>query len=751
MDCSNLEPQIIACEDEVPEPDPSLVIVESFCGESFEITVEDDGTGTPGDPLTRIYTVTDDQGNVATCEQSFYGIGSTLAVTSIWPQECVLGNLTVNGNYTPCAPVTMSSISIQFWLDGVYTGVEFAPTINTNNLTWTFATTLSTLIDMGLEFGTGYDLYPFMTLSNGITVLGEELEFGFNNDVQLADQSDPQVTLNDNPDDPTTSMATFCAGTPIFYHGVDPLSNNHFSSISRRQIGGFGGFTDYESFGSNGWVGESLDGFVGNLEEQYPPSPEYPNGYFEAGFEYILQIASANTDDCITWSPVYLEFKVVDCCAPDWEIVSEPSCVVDGEEFTINVILDGPLTEEDIQIIYSYNNDYIFVDYEAIEHPDFLELEITFISNGCTCQGNMLIFDIGLVDCPTPVWIMTHEIPCCDSNCESLELEDWYADPECIMVNGNIAHEFCLEISNDVPIIDVFPQANDATCQVEVSNIEITDDGAGLYTICGYMSFLDPDCVGWTFISLILETENGCCSIEQGFSFPEGCDPEDPCLATDPEIQVVYPGYMTVSLDIPLNQAVTVINHVTGYQEVVLVSTISCGPFGQSPGGVITGGTDCNGIEVTSPMSLSCYPYGGETPYIPYHYELSWGECVWVLTGNYCDELIPALPFNDDDDAGARSDAPDLRLNPSNDEDLKIYPNPLVNSDEIMFDRNNMDQAIQEILIQNIDGKLIESFVPENQEGVFSHQLSRSLKSGVYIVVAKLEDGRTKSAKLIVL
>ena len=751
LDCSNLTPQFIECPEDIPEANPDLVTVESACAWPIDVEVTETGSGYPGDPIIRTYTVNDAVGMEATCVQYFFGSGSTVAVTSAWPTECVLSKFTINGNYFICPSLDIVELELQFWQNGVPSGVGVIPTINSSTNTWTFSSTLTAMEQAGLAIGNEYDIYPFLTLSDGSVILGDELEMGFNNDIRFAAKSDPQVVLNEEEDDLNTSQLTFCAGDTIFYHGIDSLSNNHFVSITRRPVGSPGGYTEYRKFGgpsASGWVGESLDGFTASLQEIFPPDPNFdPPEYFVAGYEYRLQVASSNNPECITWSPIYIEFRVVDCCAPEWELADVPECVVDGEVSALTVILDGPIDSTDIGYIYSSNNDYTVVGHEIIDHENTLELIIYFVSNHCTCEGNSFIFDIDL-SCNSTVWIMTDHIPCCDTDCGFLEIVDWSADEECIVVNGNPGHEFCIEVSSDMSILNVLPGSNNATCQVELSNLEITQPGIdGMYSICGYMAFTDPQCVGFAIVTLVLETESGCCTIQQGFSFPNGCELEEPCLGGAPEIQVIYAGYMTVSLNIPTGQTVVITDLIAGGIELAQVHTILCGPFSVSQGGVVSGGTECNGIEISTPLYLNCHEVEGEVPYIPYHFELVWGGCIWILSGNYCDELIAVQSFQDGgteqrvEENSAKVDTPSGQL--------LVFPNPLGASNILNFDVSKLNQSVQSIQIKDLQGRKIESFVPGNNQQVFSHQLSRSLSPGVYLIMIKLEDGSVSSTKLI--
>ncbi len=748
LDCSNMPWQFITCPDEVTPANTNLVIIESSCAWPVDISISELGTATPGDPFIRTYTVTDPTGEVATCVQGFSGSGSTAAVTGAYPNECVLDKFTLSGTYLVCSPLSIVSLEVQFWETGVATGISLPITVNPDG-TWGYSNSRSNMVAMGLEMGVWYDLYPFLTLSNGDVILGNEYEFGLDNDIYFSTQSDPQVILNTDPDDSNTAQSTFCYGAPIYYHGTDPLSANHFVSIQRRHINSPGSFTDYRKFGTSGWVGESLNGFAADLQEYFPPNSNFnPEEYFVPGYEYRLQVASSNKAECITWSPTYVEFEVVDCCAPDWELVNVPECVVDGEMASLSVILNAPINPDVIGYVFSANNDYNVIGHEVINHQNRLEVVIYFESNHCTCAGEPFAFNMELVGCNNIVLIETDQIRCCDTGCDFLEVVDWSSGAECIIVNGNPAREFCIEIASDVPVLEVFPESNEASCQVELLDLEITPVGLdGMYEVCGYMVFENFDCDGFGIVTLVFETEAGCCTITQGFSFPEGCNLEEPCVEAEPEIQLVYGNEMMVSLNIPFGEIVSVTDHINGTMEMVNVQTIKCAPFFVNQDGEVSGGVDCNGIEITIPSTLDCYGDDGEIVDLPYHFEINWGNCTWILFGRYCDGLIIVRIIREVGLDGGIEEASTMIETSSG--YLRIFPNPLSVSNALNFDASNLNQNIQSIEIRDLQGQKMETIMPENDQKIFSHHFSKPLSSGVYFIIFRLEDGSLTSTKLL--
>ncbi len=670
-----------------------------------------------------------------------------VTTTNITKRNCIAHDFSITGTYNLCPPTTATSIVLEFHRNGSYTGVSVPATVNSDG-TWDFDGIMSTVVlTYGLDFGTWYDIIPVMTTSSGDVIRGDEFVGGVNNDLFFANRSDPRVNVNSSSTNPNIIKTRFCEDDPLFYHGFDPLTNNHFSAIRRKPIGAPGNYGDYRDVG---WVGAPLDGFTGDLRDQYP-------GYFEAGYEYELYIATSNTAECIAWSPTTVIFQVVDCCAPAAEIYSLPECLSQGQTFTIAVIIDAPLTAADIERIYSTNPYFTYVSHVTSASTNNLVVLITFTSNNCSCDGSMLVFDIVLVGCSEPIWIMTDPIPCCLEECEDITIKAWETG-ECIIVNGKPAREFSLLVTNGSSILNIGGGSNNATCQVNPLNLQVTDNGNGTSTITGIMVFEDAACTGNALLTLEVETENGCCVISRPFSFPGGCVIPEECQEIRLKPQLLRLGSrrdLSISMNLPLGTPITIIDHRTNTSYTFPVGIIECGPWAIDINGNVSGFTNCNGFTVPIPEDVNCDREGRESPSLLYHYEIRYGDCVWHMIGDYCQLVIenphggPGLPG----DETPPIDQEDYRLGESTDEliapSVSVYPNPLQADGLLNFEVEHLSSPIRSIYLTDAYGKLIEVIQPQEGQKRFQHQLQQPLSGGVYFVVLQLTDGSSQSTRLI--
>ncbi|MDT0556471.1 zinc-dependent metalloprotease [Patiriisocius hiemis] len=112
IDCSGITNQTLACIDDLPAPNTSLVTVNSSCGSATitSDTATSSDTGCPGDPMIilRTYTVEDDDGNMLECEQVFTIISNALPVIT-----CSLSDMDENldANCEFVVPDYLSNIS----------------------------------------------------------------------------------------------------------------------------------------------------------------------------------------------------------------------------------------------------------------------------------------------------------------------------------------------------------------------------------------------------------------------------------------------------------------------------------------------------------------------------------------------------------------------------------------------------------------------------------------------------------------
>lgn len=652
-------------------------------------------------------------------------------------RECLMWSIYMSGNYEVCTGASLVGINLQFWNGS--TLFATVPVNVNNDGTWDFNSSRQEMEALGINPDLWYDVVPVMVFADGTTFAGDDYISGSNDDVYFPVYADPSFFFNDSPTDWNNAMNSFCTGTPIYYHGFDPVtgaSADHYPQIKRRPIGSTN-YGDWQGYGS---VGAPLDGYTGNLNDLFP-------GYFMEGYEYIVTIGSHDFDNCVAWSNVSLEFEIVPCCEPDVFIAHVPDCVENGETFQVIVELVAPLSADDIETIYSSYNNYTYISHYVNELNGSLLLFITFQANTCSCEGEALVFDIRLVDCPGIIWVMTDPIPCCVQECKKVSIEDWYAE-ECILVNGKPARYFCLEVVSQEPIYDAFPtEPASVTCETDIIDLEITQVGTGSeYTICGYMLFTDPDCTFHAEVNLSLQMENACCGIVQNFSFPKGCVIEEPCLELDPEVSNIQGSIISISIAVPQGEVLTVIDHLGQTTNSYTVGEILCGPYTATPDGGIGGGVPCNGFTINYGSIIDCRSSDDTEVSLPYHYEVQWGGCSWTIIGDYCNEPI----FSDGgiDTGSPRSAAteatPSAALN-----SIKVFPNPLDHSGQLNFDLSALSTPVAKIHVTDISGKIIESFIPTPDQDHFQHQLESPLSAGIYFLVFHLADGQISSTKIV--
>ena len=442
-------------------------------------------------------------------------------------------------------------------------------------------------------------------------------------------------------------------------------------------------------------------------------------------------------------------FEVLECCATDGSFFIVPECVSQGEVFTVAVVLDGIVPLDQIEEIYSDDNNYTYVDHSVIPFGTVTLLYIDFISETCTCEGEMLVFDIRFVDCGPVTWMMTDKIPCCAEECKAVTIEDWSAE-DCTIVNGNPARYFCIEVSSPEPITAIYPATNTVFCQTTLVNLEVTNTpGTNDYSICGFMVFDDPGCTIHAKVSLKIETASSCCTLEQSFSFPAGCDLTKECMAPAANLEIIIGNGIDVSIGIPQGEVVTVIDHVTNSTDTYTVGLVHCGPFAiSSPGGVINpGNPDCTGIVLPTPALADCFDEEIDDPDVNYHYEIEWNNCVWIIIGNLCKEPIvtPGLPGF----AGSTDRNGSVPEEISLSDQIKVFPNPMDQSGFLNFDFGGLKTPVSTIEVRDVSGKIIESFIPVSRQNKFQHQLNQPLSKGIYFLVFRLENGQVSSTKLV--
>lgn len=738
INCDLLEqtyptPYFIDCVEDAPAPDESLIDIVVSCG-AVDIEVEDIVSGNFFVSIDRVYTVTDAAGNIAICSHKMSVTGTASEVTTITPVDCIKDEFTIEGTYADCDPDVVSSIDLTFQnLDDGNAPFLTVGVTSFGNGTFSFTSTAQDMLDLGFTSLTAYEMYPILNLTDNTSEWG--YSYPFFNDLYLATLSTSSVTINNSATDDNPSMIFLCKDDPIYYHGENPGSEDHKITIRRRPPN----FPTFFNPQTSGWLGLSLDGYTGNLQDEFP-------GYFISGWEYQLTIEAVGKDpDCSAIPDVVLEFQAVNCCAPNAFVTYMPSCLDVQTSSFLSVMIEAPLTGADIDEITSSSSGISSIDFNPIVHPSRLELTITYSVDDCSCGGEELEFEIHFNGCSQPITVTSEPLACCQMHCD-VQIIGSQTEEECVLINGLPARSFCVQIISDEPILDIFAGnfPNDK-CPVEVHNLEITQISPNLiYQVCGYLQFTDPNCTDDALLTLIPEVADGCCRILKKFDFSEDCNINEDCLAVEPDFQIIAASSNTsvnISLDIPQGQNVLVIDHVNNTSMNMSVGTIKCGPFAVDQNGNVFGGSDCNGITHRIPTFIDCRASAGEGQSYPYFIEIQWGDCVWILSGDFCDEWIvyPTKVVKEE-----------FRKVGDADFDLPIvFPNPIPSTAELNFDLRAVEGAIKAIQIVDLYGRSVESVPVDQAAQVFRHRLAQPLASGVYFVLFHYADGETVSTKLV--
>ncbi len=602
------------------------------------------------------------------------------------------------------------------------------------------------LINAGLSNGGSYDAYVYLNSSAGYSITSQAYIPGNNNDFTLNTVGAGEVAITDIDieKDPCLESPVCIAGTYFLCPGnnaIPPTQLVFFqngSSVASAPITLLANGTFEECFTKLQLLNLGL-----NSSESYDV------------------FAQVNTDGGTTLvSPAYTagfnnDFLLVTYQA---EIVEVPECVEEGVPFQIEVIVDGWLNASDFENVYSSDNNYTYVSH-AVQWLQGMRTRvvITFISKTCSCAGEVLVFDMVVKGCSTPIWLMTHDpIPCCADECAYIKIKDWEAG-DCFYYNGNLARPFTIVVASGSPIYDAISVGNTATCQTTIADINVSPGLPGTYVITGNMIFDDPNCDGHAWLSFNLDTKEGCCSIDQQFSFPKGCTINKDCDIGPVVPQIIADGnppVMSVSLNLPSGTTVQVLNNLTGTTSTATVQTISCAPFFINQNGGVGGGTPCNGIKITAAFDFDCRKDIEQNT--EYSYTISFKKCDWIIAGDYCDILTVyksssfTNPETETEISSQERSAPLTEASQSGfAEAIKVYPNPIQTSEVLNFDFSQSEVVVQHIRITDLSGKLIEIINPPNDRSSFSHYLSTDLSQGVYFVFFALEDGRVESKKLI--
>jgi hypothetical protein len=346
----------------------------------------------------------------------------------------------------------------------------------------------------------------------------------------------------------------------------------------------------------------------------------------------------------------------------------------------------------------------------------------------------MLKFDLRWTDCTNVLWLMTDPIPCCESSCDGIDFDGGDVVNECIIVNGNEAHEVCMSFSvdSDITIEDIIPMESSGICEANFSGVSWTVDGGDL-KICGYLELENPDCEFGDAVFYI-QTDEGCCEVSIPFSFPEPCDVSDCIDQGSPDIQIIrgtVRGGHRVDISIPgasNGTEISVTDNKTGETTSYTAGQIQCAPWQITQQGGRPIGVPCTGISM--PADINCDGGDdGETPDNCYSLTIKVGDCVYIITGDYCDEWIvdPILPT---DGGGPRSaNSTSDQKKPTKLGDLNVFPNPVSNGSSLFILHEEIITSLQLI---SINGQVV---IEQDKLNLNEVELSvNNIEKGMYIL-----------------
>ncbi len=250
----------------------------------------------PNSEATHHIFIDDFQLTTNTCQNS--------ATSAVWPQDCILADADFSGNISLCPGATVVGVGLQFLQDNALVGSTI-PVDDFDQTSWSIDLTLSgDLVEInGMEYGASYDMRPFFILSDGTIFIADQVNPGLNDDLTLGDVSNPEVTVNTNPNSPFPQMSQFCDDDPIWFYGMEDLiSDRYHPSLKGRPIGWTnwtweGHLPVFDPFGDD----------TGDLRTMFT--------ILQSGWEYEFIVGTSNPAECRAWSRTSVFFEVVDCSA----------------------------------------------------------------------------------------------------------------------------------------------------------------------------------------------------------------------------------------------------------------------------------------------------------------------------------------------------------------------------------------------------------------------------------------------------
>ncbi len=645
--------------------------------------------------------------------------GTTIEIDHIGPKRwCMDGEINICGTVEACGLLDKVELIIgrdnQAWL-------TLEVDVDSNGNFCYSSPNADELFSLGLEPGLYYDVVPVLTLddANHTTLVGESYLSGTNDDFRLHGQTEASVIFNKSANDKVTNLGTFCFGDPIFFHGTADQSDRFHVGVRSRPIGSNGPFENWQGQQEN----FSFDGASYDLTEHFN---------FPVGFEYQVTFGVSDVPNCIGWTPVIGTFEVIDCCAIEpFGYTAFPECTYEGHQFKIDVLFNESLTEEDIDLIYSTSDNFklIGTNIEISQPSGITTISLTFESLGCSCDGDMVSFDIRLEGCTNNIWIMSDNIPCCESDCSEINLDFANITDDCSIVNGEISYPFEGQLSalSGSEIISISANGTGGLCptNIAVFDYQIVNEEV---QFSGIVQALNPDCE-WGDLELTIETDKACCTLVIPFSYPKPCD-DVACLESAPAIEGIFEGIggNEVVISVPNSSGTVIIkDNLTGQTSTQSIGKVECGPYALDKWGNWTG-VDCEGFSYR--VDYDCRDEDGEeTGSSLYDFTIIVGECEYRFVGDYCDEPTYSTPKQDDDVIGGRSfdDSKGAEF------DVRIYPNPSIAGTNIYVESS---APMKQINIYDMNGQLLTSQDIASDQPQKQAVLSKvsNLTNGLYLV-----------------
>ncbi len=651
----------------------------------------------------------------------------SIEMTTIYPNRwCMEEDINICGKVEGCGAIDHVELRI-----GRNNQVLFTLDVSVNQ-DGTFCYTSPNgeeLFSLGLQAGRFYDVVPVLVLNdaNQTTVTGDSHVDGVNNDFRVRGQTEASAIMNKEITDEVNDFNTFCEGDPIFFHGRAEQSDRFHVGVQRRLTG--------SPNAPWNWVGGKQENYDFD-GAHYDLTNEFN---FEVGYEYRVTFGIMDLSNCIGWTPVVKTFDVVNCCAIEPIAYSSfPLCTYEGHVFTMDVLFSETITEDDISLIYSTspNFELLSTSVDISQPSGATTIRLTFESLGCSCDGDMLSFDIRLVGCEKNIWIMSENIPCCESECSEIDIEYLEVVGACEILNGAISYPFegALDLVPGTEIISITPQTTNGLCPTRTIAFEY-EVFNNTVIFSGTVQSLNPNC-SWGDVELLIETDVTCCTFILPISYPP-CK-IGRCLENQPSLQSLCSSQLTIAVPSASGGA-TLTNNLTGQTTSHPIGTVQCVSHVSSNGTVVT--YPCDGFIYN--FNLNCAQL--ENPEDSnYDITITIGKCQYRFVGDFC------KPFNcgvsEVTNGGSEDRGVDVEKRKV-DGEISIHPSLINGSVDDLKVLVPQATSNTRLVIYDVQGRIIRQ---EELSGPSSEFSISNLGNGLYFAIIYENGQQIHQAKLVV-